>query len=546
MRKLQVRLAALVGLLPLTGLIVGCDSETGRADTEVARLIADADKANQPGRIPALEKAAGVNGASAAAKVHVHDLLGDEELAAARVASADAAGYAATIAQLIADINRMRSSVDSAKNSLTNLQKMEPVEPKQSVATKVKEIQEGTDGVWVAPLPAMTAVKASAQVLSQKISDAEGKISQMNEQRTAALAEAEQLQQQSTAASGRESVDLHKKASEKRKEAMDLVAQADVISASLIPLRQDLAIAQAQEQLRAGSVQHFEQQGTAIDQGWTEVQAAAAQLKEGTQEIVAGKGTGAGSIEKSSAALVTAVDEYENGLKRASAHYDNAINHYGLAAQQAQTVSGDLTSRISAAQEAPEVAAFKAQQNTFTPATFNLQKGIAQQELATLYARQAELATARAKALTELAPVLTEGGYTVPAGARADGLVDAAKAAVTKATEEFGRAVETLTTIAQAGGSTPSARNAKAAAGVSLMLTEYAWSQLAAAVGDTAAAQSHLAAAKAARTEATQEGAIAMPALPPELALPKAAPAAPAAPGAAPATPTPPATPPAS
>ncbi|HEV7298014.1 MAG TPA: hypothetical protein VGN72_01520 [Tepidisphaeraceae bacterium] len=543
MRKLQVRLAALVGLLPLAGMIGGCDSATGQADADVAQLIAEAEKANQPGRIPALVKASQVDGASAAAKVNVHDLLGDEELAAARIASAEAGGNAATIAQLVADINRMNASVADAQRTLENLQKMEPVEPKQSIATKVQEMREGEDGVWVPPLRALTAVKSSATELQQKIGDAEGQISQLNEQRTAALTEAEQLQQQSTAATGREAVDLYKRASTKRKEAMDLVAQADVLSASLIPLRQDLAIAQAQEKLRAESVQHFEQQGSTIDQGWTEVQAAGTQLKDATQQIVSGDGTGAGSIEKTSSALATEVDEFEKNLRIANDHYDNAVNHYGLAAQNAQTVNSDLTSRITAAQDAPEVTALKAQQNTFTPAGFNLQKGIAQQELAILLSRQAQLATARATALTELAPVLTKGGYEVPAGARADGLADAAKAAVEKANTEFGSAVETLTTVSQAGGSTPGARSAKTAAGVSLMLTEYAWSQFAAAVGDTAAAQSHLAAARAARTEVTQEGSVALPALPPDLAIPTAAPAAPGAPGA-PATP--PATPPAS
>ena len=534
MRQLQVRLAALVGLLPLTVVSIGCDSESGRADAEVLRKVAEANSANEPGRIPALEAASKVDGASPVAKAHVHGVLGNAELQAARVAAATAATHAATVAQLLADLDRMSTNLTDAQRGQANLKQYEPAGAKESVATKLKEVSEGTDGVWIAPLASMTATQARSAELTAKITETEGKIAALNEQRTASLAEAERLQKESDAAQGQASVDLHKTASGKRKEAMDLAAQVDVLTTSLLPLRQDLAIAEGQQEHRTATAATFTQQGATLDQGWSEMQAASAQIAADAKAMVQGEGgPTASSVTKAGGGLATALDEYEKSLGEAGTHYEDAINHYKLAAAAAQTVSSDLTRMIGERGDAPEVVAFKSQQNTFTPASFNLQKGVAEQELAVMLGRKATLGATRATVLADLAKALTAGGFTAPAGTSADGTADAAKTEAGKATEAFGFAVETLRTVAEAGGGTTSARQAKGAATVALMLTEHGWSHFAAATGDSAAAKSHLEAARALRGELMQDATVRMPALPPDLAVPAAAPAAP---GATPAT----------
>lgn len=531
---MRTSIALLLGVLPLTAGLVGCDTEEGRADKDVKKMLAEVDKANGPGRMTALTKAADYAGQSSVSKVHAKALVGDEELAAARVEAAAANVYAAQIGQLIANLRRMTDSIANASRISANLAKFEPTPAREAINKKIKELNEGEDGQWIAPLASISATSATIDELSKKIADGQAKIKELNDARTAALGEASRLESESNAAQGQPSVDLFKQASGKRKEALDLTSQADVATANLIPLKQDLAMAQAQQEMRASAVGRFEAQGKSVDEGWAQVQAAQAGLAEDAQAVVSGDEKTVGSLTKLAADLAKANDEFKNRVDEANKHFELAQAHYSSAATEADKFSKELAQRIGQKPDAPEAAAFKAMQNTFTVGSFNLKKARALQGQAILVARQAELLDAQSKAVDAIGPVLLAAAQQPPAG-----LVDAqskedAKTAVVKANEIFGSTVEILTTVSQAGAAgAGSAKDAKTAAAVELMLTEYVWSQFATATGDTAAAKTHLASAIEARSAAVEAQA-SFPALPAELALPKAT--APTAPGAAPTT----------
>jgi tetratricopeptide (TPR) repeat protein len=523
MRQLRIRLAV-VGLFPLAGLLsVGCDSESGRADKDVARQIAQAERNSDPeGRLRAIDVASQVNAASATTQVHVKDLLGDEVLAKARVAHANADGYAATITGLLLSLDRMTDDIADATNAIDSLKKFEPVQPKADIATKLKGLTEGDGGVWVPPLQALTAVKGTAADLQSKISETESKVKQLNEQRAAALAEAESLQQRSESAKGRESVDLYKQSAAKRKEAMDLTAQADVTATSLIALRQDLAIAQGQEAQRAAAIAGFEKANATIDAGWQGVQTASATIASDAKGIATGEATGPGSVAATTAELVRAFDEYEKNLADAKNQYDLAIGHYERAVAAARQLNSELTTLIGQRGTAPEVEAFKAMQVTISPFPLDLKRGTAQQGLAMMQARQATVLQARQRVMTRLASTLNAVGVQPPAGVTTEGLEEATKEATAAAVQSFEEATGTLRGNAETGGSTAGAKSAKGNSAVALMLAEYNWSQFATTLGDTAAATSHLQSAKAARDMAVEDGKTLLPALPPDLALPPA------------------------
>lgn len=545
MRQTRIRLAVAVGLLPFAGLFsVGCDTETGREDKAVSAILLEGDLKKDPeARLKDIERAGQNSASSAPTQVHVKSLLGDEVLAKARVDHATADGHAAAITGLLLSLDRMAADVANATNGVGVLKAYEPVQPKSSVATKLKELNEGDNGAWIAPLQALSAVKATSAELTTKISETESKVKQLTEQRAAALAEADSLQMQSEAAKGKESVDLYKQSSAKRKEAMDLAAQVDVTATSLIPLRQDLAVAQGQEAQRAGAIAGFEQTGATIDTGWQGVQTASATIAAGAKGIVEGDKAGPGTIVETARQLADAFDEYESKVTTATANYDTAVNHYSLASGAAKKATSELATLITERDGKSEVEAFKAMQVTLSPFPIDLKKGTAQQGLAMLQARQATLLAARERVMARVVAALTAAGATAPAGVTTEGASDAAKAAAATAVATFEATVATLDPVAQ-GGSTTGARNAKGNGAVALMLTQYAWSQFATALGDTAAAASHLQAAKDARSLATDDGKTILPPLPAELALPPAPVVPPAgapavAPVAAPAGATP-------
>jgi hypothetical protein len=308
---------------------------------------------------------------------------------------------------------------------------------------------------------------------------------------------------------------------------MDRATQIDVLRASLIPLRQDLEIAQGQEQHRSAAVARFTAQDQLLAKGWEQVNAAVAQLAEQSKALASGSDDG--SIAKAAAELADHVKEYDQLVASAAEHYDNAINHFGIAASAAMAVSSEATRQIATHQGAPASVAFTNQQLTFTPLTFNLEKAQAQQSQALLLARQAELLNNRAAAMSDMSEVLKTAGIALPAGATDANVAEAAKATAAKASEAFNQAVQTYSNLAQSGAVTAVAKQARTAASVALILAEYSWSQFAAAVGDSATAKTHLDNALAARATAMEDPKAVIPPLPADLAPPAAGDATPAA-----------------
>jgi hypothetical protein len=547
---------AVIGLVPVAGLFVGgCGTPSDLADAEVEKLLAAASKANAEGRLPALEKAEKVADVSPETKVHVQTILGDAELAVARADQAEADAHATTVRQLAVALSRMAGNVTTSTDAVANLNKLEPTAAKQGVDAKLKELNEGTDGVWVAssaPLASLTTSKATVADLEKKIADAETKLTGLTDAQSAVTNEAESLNSKSVAAKGRESVDLYKQASGKRKEAADLASQADVVRASLVPLRQDLGIAQAQVELRTAAVASFEERAKATDAGWTNLKAASEGVAAVARDIVIGDDKGAGSVVATVAKLKEAVTAQKDAVDQAVRHFENAINHYDIALTESRKLATDYGRLASEKPDSKVVPALKDLQNTFFPSAYELKKGTAQAGFALLLSRVAESSVARSNAVAEVMTALGKAQIAPPDGLVEAGNADAAKADVGKASEAFDAAVVTLTNVTTGNtANTPAGNDARDRAKASLMLTEYNWGQFAAAVGDAGAAKQHISNAVQQRAEVADlvvnQNRFRMPALPAELAIQAApvaptTPATPVAPGA-PAAPAAPATP---
>jgi chromosome segregation ATPase len=542
--------------------VVGCDDQLGN-DKQVRRAIVESREAaskGDTGRADALKKlqeAADNKGASPAASAQANAVLAAAEVAEAGrlMKTVDEANR--EIGRLVYEIGILGQQIANSNQKIAGYRASAPTAAQEDAKKKLDAVQGGGDkAVWIeaanANVPTLAAVKQDVSRLQGEIAKKQDQIKQLEQQRQAAVAEADKNRQASENEKGNKSVETFKIAAAAQKKADDIGTQIDVVQASIIPLQRDLAVAESHQAAAAQAIESLNKQIETINGGWkgTEQQIAtqaqiAANLVGAAGGAAPAEGAAANTINDKAQLLSQKVLEAQAAFNEADSRLDNAIKHYGDAASAAQKLASEVnTKRQGVERNSPYYKAFDDLMATVNAGIYKLGQAEAQQLRATAHASQAISLIGQQRMMQTLQPILAEAKLEMPqalTGLQVDAELERTKSSAAATYDEALKQYEEVSTSAPDGST-------KQAASVGRIFANYGKVLLARATGDTEGAAAALAGAKQAQKYALENKSV-LPAMPVELVIiptsqpataPTTAPAAtsaPAEPGAAPAEP---------
>jgi hypothetical protein len=533
-------------------LLVGCDQGGGdrqaREDVRKSHelALAGTEEANTEAK-QRLELAAGNNEASPAVQANAKSLLAQLELDAARTAQRSIDQKMMDVSRAVADITQLAQQIATTNALVAGYQQYDPRPTLEAIEKSIADATGGPDKpAWFThedtTINTLTVLREQITKLEAEIAALQAKLDELGQQRTAVLAEADQASRAAEGNAAEQTLDAFKRASELRKQAADLAVEIDRTQAAMVPLRNDLAVAQSQAQVIEGLIADLRQRAQAQTQGWQMIQQQMAAQTGLSRSILQGAGGGAGgastapiggAISDKAAQLGKILEEIKTLREDAVTNARNAAEHYGQAVTQAESLRQSLSQRIGDPKNEgrSEIKSWTTMRDVMHPATFRLHQAAALRTLASLQGSEATEHTMRIELRNLLVPILEAAGLQMPDALQAPNLERDREQTLTAANEAYKEADELLQNITE-GQAQPEVQNA---AYVARILTLYGWSQLNRANGDERGAQERLELAREIKNAAT-ERQIALPALPEGLGgAPATAPAA-ADPATAPAT----------
>ncbi len=521
---------------------IGCDAvenAESRASRQVNQASDEAMRALGSGDANAAARSlSGIDqSASASARARAHALLAQadfdraqpllEELDAAQVR---AATLAWEIDQLLL---RMRDAASTARN----LQHLDPKPVRDQAAQSIRGIQgDANTPVWVkgpddsADVPTLSQVNQRISQLEGEIAKRKERISQLAEQRKKINAEAQELVEKSNQTPGQAGVDLFRQATQLRQQASLLGIQINSVNAELIPLNNDLSVAQAQREVLQQAVGRIEKQDQALSEAWKEIGQeidGQDQLARAILQSVGGLPSEGQtdadrqqSIQAKLEALQKLIAESTTTQDQANQYLRDAAQNAASAAQQAQAAATQFQTRGNTLTQSRP--AFQSLTKANDANAYRLKELTIRQTLANSLAGRAAVLAMAVDAQTRLQELAQQTKVPLP-----QGLIDPQLAAeLAEARQATTDALtETLTlaeTVKEAGGASPEQRNA---ARVASVIARYAWVTHARAAGDAATADAQLEQARQEVREAAENRAV-FPPLPAELNIPAEAAAA--------------------
>lgn len=515
--------AAISAVLASTAIgLVGCDTRN-TPDGKAAQKIL-----NEDFQAAAKEKGASPSITALAAKV-----AASEQVASALPAYANLADQQIVISQKLWQIGRLNLTAERIGASAGELTKYKPDAALAELDETLALVKGGTQKEWMAAegvsLPAAATSMANANALKDKIAETQRTLAQLNQQHDQLAEGARQLMEQSNSASGEQAVKLFKQSADTRKQAGGIAVQIEQTEASLVPLQQDLKVAEDQAQQSAQTVDLFTGQRDAIEKGWRGV-AAQMEQRTGYAGQVYSKLDDAqfASVSVGARELAQLTDEYAKQSQTYLQQLDAAGALVRDAINNAQNALKEIP-RSQAGARGPTVATLA--QMSLDPSATRVLQGQIQYGIGSEFGAQASLSAFESRIADKVAQVGAALKQSIP-----ESMNDAARAKLKteqgeqlkKAGESLKAAGETFDTAMQAMATSP---DTKQAATIGRMITLADSASVMQTAGDTANAKQALDEAKALRDSLLQAGPIS--GLPDSLQ--GAAPAAPA-PAAAPTT----------
>ena len=548
------------------GLLAGCDDPATAAERQVTTGMADAAQAaaaapGAPAGSPEAQAAADktrkqlaavakVQDAPPATKVQVSAMLAaaDDWVAANQLTRLGELRLTAD--RLIADLHRRALDVQFAAALVSGFEQLDPKAPLGQIDQALAGVRQGD--AWKpaagASFPTLESVNAEIDRLQQQIGQAESRGADLDKKRNDLLNQSEKLAQQSQASKGDASVAVFTQSSDLRKQANDLATDKSVVDAGLMPLRADLALAQARKTALEGAISTLQAQKQAVQSGWADVQKQIDQLQTSNRATLTGGGgttsapaAPADASDISSAAprsqmsiaqmaneAQSTLDELDGLLAKTDQSLTDSAKGYSSASDTAKTYGVALKAQAEAAN--PQTAAsspYTVLADTLAPSYYTLGAANERDVLATLHLQEvsrllrqkAMLAAVQAAAKAAGAAVPDALGRS-PVGGDLDAQISAAS---DKADKAFKQALADYQNLA-AGRVDPSVKLAAAAGS---MFANYGYAllnrlQADAGLGDgaAAAADTHLSDAKAAYEQLKQQAQSSktpLPELPTEL-----------------------------
>ena len=562
----RVSATVVLGITALAMLgLIGCDSESGKADKEVSAKIdagnarVAALKAAPADSVIELHDAVGITTASSAGQVHAAVAFADSEMRIAQNYAAKAAANDMVIVRLCREINMLTAQIEANNVMVAGLTKYDPAaagKGGKSLLDSVKEQQSqasngtGDQGAWMTSLSSLSAVDKQLAAAQAEVTRLTESIKSQTEQRAGLIENAETLNQQSEHEHGDKSVDLYAQGSNMRKSAADLTVKIDTDTAALAKAQADVALAQGQHDSLTAAVKALDDRTKAIGERWTAVQSEIAKLNESSKNLVGsaepvgtfkidtktGIVTTENRISSKAQAIATVIgteksaeviDTQQKLRQAALDHFNKASEQYGKASMLATTLIGEinqLSTKLDPQQQSSEQLAWKEQikaldagQYTFLQADADLQRGNLLSTQAGEYKLWLDTITATKKALSdaslEAPKAMNDSGLDkVIADAQGSPMKNAAGGGGTSgARQAYNKAIEPLVRISS--GAAPA--EIRSAALMDAIYAHLNWSILERSAGDEQEAANQLQMAKT--LALTPPVGVTLPPLPLEL-----------------------------
>jgi hypothetical protein len=538
---------AMLGLA--AALMQGCDA--GSSPDNQARAKMDAghvaaakgDEAGVTAAKQILSGAASVPGISDATAAQAHAALGEVQYNSGLEQLRDADRKELNASRIALQIAALGSQLGNSATLVQGYQKLDPKAAMAAIDDKITQTKGSPDKpAWQATdqlkvnVSSVSAADAEVSRIQGEIAKRQAQVNDLDQQRVAALKEADDSQKASDAAKGQESVDLFKKYSDAKKKAADVQSQIDVINGQLMPLQNDLEVAVGQQQIMQGAVTALQDQSKSLDDGWKEIQSkiaaqtdliaqiASAPAPASTQPSETPSAAGL-SITAKATILAQMVKDADDARSRAADSIQAAIGEFDKAvtsANQAGTEMSELASDRPALESVVKIA-----HEVISVQAYKLRQATAERVLGELQMSKAAGLSARIKLRELLTPLMAAANQPLPKEIADPSLDGGFKDALTAASESFDAAANHLEDVLGSAGSDPLTTTTKKAAAISKIFLLNSQQQLAMLKGDKAGAdKAHAAAVDAVKAAADLQ--VTFPNLPGDLAAAIPPPPAPA------------------
>jgi hypothetical protein len=522
-------------------LLVGCDTQSGKADKTVTEDLDNAtlqmvgpESARTAGA-QLLATAAQESNASLPVRLRAKVLLADSELHAAESAVVVVQRNDASIDQLTREIGLLSDEIAANNIRAAALARQDPTAIQNSITQKQTDIKGSDDkpdwyksgDISLASLAANDKQAAALQTQVQQLTDA---VKSETDQRTQLLDQADKLAEQSNHEAKEASTKDFLQAIDLRKQAADLSVKLDQDNLTLSRAQADLSIRTGQHESLTTSLKNLDDKSAFYAQDWKDVQQRIADLNTGSKNILGddpvdpptrdpktGDLKAGNTIGSKAAAIMSLAKANHTQRDLAGIHFNSAIGFYKESVDLANKIQQDLGDKLVKKTDpstSADAMAYTDEKKTLDPSIFKASLAIALMERGEMEARFAAESKTRSDQLEQLKPVLAAAaGLNPPASMDEGTLSKDYKDALDSARKDYSDAVDLLDHIRDGGG-TPEQRNA---AQIQEIFAHYSWAALEALAGDPQKAADQMTAAKT-QVGASVSAGVALPDLPAALA----------------------------
>ena len=416
-----------ISFLPL---ISGCKTDIDKDDEQVREHIetatTDLGNGHSDEAVKNLKAISSTKGGSPESQIEYNRLLAQSEVDAADALIRRLGQQDAQIAGLLGRMQTLAWQIGTNNANIAGYQNLNPTQGEQAYQQAATAAQQGEGGAWVKgepPIPSLADVKQRTDDLQKKINDLTQQKNDLTARRAEALQSAGKFDQQADSTTGKDSVGFYTQASNQRKEAADDDTKIRQLDSQLLPLQQQLAVAQLQQKAIDSAIASFQQQGQQLQANWQAIQKQIEATRDYSKALLQGGGSSSSGSPTTapsgaeSPSLSSLAGELDQNLKsaedlrnQATSLLISALAHYKAAEEAAGKRVTALTAMVRSSPKLPEKQAWQEMINLNQPAAFKLPEAGVYGRLARLYVDQyIELAQRNALARV-LSPALKQAG----------------------------------------------------------------------------------------------------------------------------------------
>lgn len=341
-------------------------------------------------------------------------------------------------------------------------------------------------------MPTLTAVDANIEKLAADIGTVQKQVDELTADQQRLSQKAEQAATHARDLKGQAAVDAYKQAADATKQASDAAVKIELAQARLVPLQQDLAVAQEQKTALTASVAEMDSLKAKLNEGWDAIGAQKGNRTKLAETLI-GK-----SPQRDRLNLVTTVKDLEAAGRDGEKNLGQSETAFKAAVENAHEASAASSQAAKRATDllpgykgtSQEIVFREMAQKTFNPNSQKVNEAMGEFALARVHADQAGMLKTREAALTQLASAAGRVNYTVPADLPKVAQVAAErKEADAKAAASLKKTDESLSALDQV---LPSGGDIKQTVAVGRMMTLLSASEVASDMGNSALAKSYL------------------------------------------------------